>query len=798
VGRRFPLDASGFAPDSARVIFSRHRSWLRGTAAAACGLLLAMVQPTPAQLPSLAPAAKEKEAAPEKPEDTRKRLEQWQHEARDMLAKLNAENGNATLPAGITSAEVEARRRDLEQMLLTTTGFIKILSASSEVRLALEKARAEGAAWTGFKETPPFSVLMLDELQNERDSIQARFRSHESSQANLQGLLTSILGETKAADAAVSSAMQAVQNAASGQEEVAKWRLEATRAKARLMATRAAYLQASIENLKERIAIAKAELDLIDRKIAIASKQVVFSDEDMAKIEKVASDRRKSIDKEIAGVAARLRTAITARNRAQSELDAVAAKPDGSADEDALSLARFRLEVAEGRVESLQSIIEVLDGLVQLEELSLKAYNDRRTLLVSKDEAQHDQALASLDSLAERLRIWVSVINNERTACAADLSKIEARATVVSADDPRFELLNQQRASRSEKLAMLERAHQTVGVQRRFVRRWIAEHSPDAQKLGFSERLGAFSSDAWTKIQKVWSWQVMSYEDKLEVDGQTITGKVPVTLGMLLHALLFFIIGYWIASRLANRVQQTIVARGHIAEAQAKTLRNWAMIVVGVALALGTLSFLKIPLTVFAFFGGALAIGLGFGMQTLIKNFISGIIVLAERKVRVGDILDVDGIVGTVVEVNTRSSIIRSPDEVETMIPNSLFLENRVTNWTLSDAHMRRSLRVGVAYGTSPQAVIDVLKDCADRHGLVSKHPAPFVIFEDFGESALVFVLYFWVNLRGPANAMVVASDLRLMIEKHFAEAGISFPFPQRDLHLAASSPIRVSIASES
>ena len=136
------------------------------------------------------------------------------------------------------------------------------------------------------------------------------------------------------------------------------------------------------------------------------------------------------------------------------------------------------------------------------------------------------------------------------------------------------------------------------------------------------------------------------------------------------------------------------------------------MIVVGVFLAIGTLAFLKIPLTVFAFFGGALAIGLGFGMQTLIKNFISGIIVLAERKVRVGDILDVDGIVGTVVEVNTRSSIIRSADDVETMIPNSVFLENRVTNWTLTSAKMRRSLRVGVAYGTHPQKVMEILTEC--------------------------------------------------------------------------------------
>ncbi len=191
-----------------------------------------------------------------------------------------------------------------------------------------------------------------------------------------------------------------------------------------------------------------------------------------------------------------------------------------------------------------------------------------------------------------------------------------------------------------------------------------------------------------------------------------------------------------------------MVTRGHVAEAQARTLRNWAMIAVGVALALITLSFLKIPLTVFAFFGGALAIGLGFGMQTLIKNFISGIIVLVERKIRVGDILDVDGII----------SIIRSADDVETMIPNSVFLENRVTNWTLSTSRMRRNLRVGVAYGTDPRMVMEILTDCAGRHGLVCKDPAPFAVFEDFGDNALIFMLYFWIELGKGANPMVVIS----------------------------------------
>jgi small-conductance mechanosensitive channel len=153
--------------------------------------------------------------------------------------------------------------------------------------------------------------------------------------------------------------------------------------------------------------------------------------------------------------------------------------------------------------------------------------------------------------------------------------------------------------------------------------------------------------------------------------------------------------------------------------------------------------------------------------------------------------------VGTVTEINTRSSVIRGPDDVETMIPNSAFLENRVTNWTLTHAKMRRSLRVGVAYGTPPQKVMEILTEAAGRHGLICKDPAPFAVFDDFGENSLVFSLYFWLDLRGATNAMIVTSDLRLMIEKRFAELDIQVPFPQRALHLNASQPLQIEWAKE-
>lgn len=733
----------------------------------------------------------------EKPDELRKRLETWQSEARDALARFEAGGSSAALPEGITASDLDNRRRDLEQTELITGAWLKDFDMVANSRKAAETARAEDAAWTGFKEPPPYSILTLDQLLSERDAIRAKLTSNESSLSNFERLLSSMMAETKANEDLVSKTMLAVQNAPDDKKDAPKWRLEAAKAHARLLAARAGYIQSNCDSYRERVAASKAELSLMDRKVKAMSPHALLRDEDLEKVEKICNERKAAYEKEIAAVSKRTKTALAARGQAQSALDDLLANAKDGKEPEGAALARFRVEVAEARITSLQSINESLESLIQLESIALTAYKNRAVLINSKSPEDRGKALDSLNTLSDRLRAWLNVVENDLADSAAELNRIETRAGSISSDDPRFPLVNDQRASRSEMLAALQRTVQMVDAERRVLQRWIDDQTPKTSDVPLSTRLSTFGSNFWETVKRIWGFKIMSFEDRIEVDGQTITGKIPLTLGMLLRALLFFCIGYWVSSRIANRIQLSIVSRGHIAEHQARTLRNWAMIAVSVVLVLGTLSFLKIPLTVFAFFGGALAIGIGFGTQTLIKNFISGLIVLAERKIRVGDMLDVDGIVGTVTEVNTRSSIIRGADDVETMIPNSLFLENRVTNWTLSSRKVRRSVRIGVAYGTDPKTVMEILTESAGRHGLICRDPAPIAVFEDFGDNALIFMLYFWLELGPTISSMVVTSDLRLMIDKRFHEAGIGIPYPQRDMHLATSTPIDVRLAKE-
>jgi small-conductance mechanosensitive channel len=735
----------------------------------------------------------------EKPEEVRARFEQWLKEAREDLARIDADGASNALPQGISQALVDDRRQDLEQIVLTIPRLLKSLDSNAEAKRALEAAKNANAAWTGFTEKPPYSILMVDELLNERDATRAKISSHESSLLNYEGLLSSVVAEMKSAEDAVSTAMMVVRDGNNATDGAAKWKLEAARIHSRLMACRAALLKSASENLREWNAAAKADLALVDRKVILAENNASFNEADLEKIGRITDERKKAIHKEIEAMEKRLKPAFIGRREAQAAVDALISSDTDASEKasDGIEMAKYRLEVTSGRIDGLQALIENLESLVRLENMNFKAYQTRLAIVTAKSEGQREKLRASLESTSEELKAWSRVLDSEIATRTADLSKLEARASSITSNDPRFALLNEQRASHSEQLTMLQRIDQAASAQRKLIRRWIADHTPAPQEETPMAKLGRLASDAPSAVSRLWSLEMMSFEEKIEVDGQTIKGHIPVTLGMLLRALLFFLIGYWIASFIAKRIQKSIVARGHIAEAQAKTLRNWAMIFVGLMLAISTLSILKIPLTVFAFFGGALAIGFGFGTQTLIKNFISGIIVLAERKVRVGDILDVDGIVGTVTEINTRSSVIRSADEVETVIPNSLFLENRVTNWTLTNARVRRSIKVGVAYGTSPQMVMEILTQAAARHGLICKEPAPYAVFEDFGDNALVFSVYYWIDMSAGANSAIIASDLRLMIEKHFTEAGIGVPFPQREMHLSTDTPIEVRMVGQ-
>jgi small-conductance mechanosensitive channel len=190
-----------------------------------------------------------------------------------------------------------------------------------------------------------------------------------------------------------------------------------------------------------------------------------------------------------------------------------------------------------------------------------------------------------------------------------------------------------------------------------------------------------------------------------------------------------------------------------------------------------------IDLSSLAVIAGALGIGLGFGLQNIVSNFVSGIILLAERPVSIGDRIEVAGVAGQVKQINLRSTTVVTNDNISIIVPNSELVTSTVTNWSHSDPRVRLRLPVGVAYGTDPEKVRKVLADVADNHPDILKEPAAAVFFDSFGDSALNFELAVWTMNRAH-NPRRFRSELNFAIEKALRINNIEIPFPQRVVHL--------------
>ena len=178
----------------------------------------------------------------------------------------------------------------------------------------------------------------------------------------------------------------------------------------------------------------------------------------------------------------------------------------------------------------------------------------------------------------------------------------------------------------------------------------------------------------------------------------------------------------------------------------------------------------------------ALGLGIGFALQDVFKDLISGIIILFEGNVSVGDILEVDGLIGTVKEIKLRTSLIRTRDGIFIVVPNNRVVNEKVINWSTNTKITRFSVSVGVAYGSDVGKVKELLLLSVEENEKISKRPTPIVFFKDFGDSALMFEVHFWVL--DTWSIEIIKSNLRFEIDRLFRENNIQIPFPQRDVHL--------------
>ena len=264
-------------------------------------------------------------------------------------------------------------------------------------------------------------------------------------------------------------------------------------------------------------------------------------------------------------------------------------------------------------------------------------------------------------------------------------------------------------------------------------------------------------------------------------------GRTEFTMWTVLYLAVLVIALVVISRRIRRWLVDSFLARRDLEPGVRQavgTIFQYLFVLTGLLIILSTAG---IDLTTLNVLAGAVGIGVGFGLQTIANNFISGLIILFERPIKVGDRIQVGETTGDVVRIGARATTIKTNDNIEIIVPNSEFISTRVINWSHSDREVRLHIPVGVSYSSNPEHVRDLLLEVATSHHGVLGNPPPDVIFTEFGDSSLNFDLRVWTSdfITKPRT---LRSDLNFAIRKRFTENGIEIPFPQRDIHVRSGA----------
>ena len=508
----------------------------------------------------------------------------------------------------------------------------------------------------------------------------------------------------------------------------------------------------------------QAEVRAIEQALSASGLDSVFN-------EKRAQAATERIEKERASVQKQIESAQSARqsleetiSRLEQELQAATAEDVKKRIDAQLEIAREAREFATRIAVAGQAWIEGLDEALRVWKTTLSVAENPRPAAYVNARKVADKLLAQSDPWREQIARYLQ-------SARGRLDELESQprskdAATSKLEEQRLDLVRQ-RVAQVRDISALFESLLTHAEQMR------AESNQLLKRSSVSERVTQGFAELGKRMENLWNHELFTTDEKIiGQDGSVVTRMRGISVGKIVLGIIGLAAGLFIAKTLARIIKINLGRRFAVDTARAAFLEKVLYYFLLAFVVLTTLNWLRIPLTAFAFLGGALAIGIGFGAQTLMNNFISGLILLAERRIKVGDVIEADGHLGRVMNLGTRCSRVRKFDGVDVLVPNSYLLEKNVINWTLSDSHHRYDFVIRVSYGASTELVMSTLYRSLEAQPEVLNEPKASVIFEAFGDKALNFHLYYWLDI-GRSDASKVGSQIRLRIDRLCREAGI-------------------------
>jgi potassium efflux system protein len=628
--------------------------------------------------------------------------------------------------------------------------------------------------WTTAEEQS-HSFLLLDESE---DQLRAQLDRVQASKFELQiaqELVESARDKFQASETERRKTREAMElDGSSSISTTLVRQYELAQLKSRMAAEAVQKNVADVTILKLQREIATYQSRRLQDKVAKLRQTAVFTPQDLqqisARVTQVENDLRSELQREQSHL-----HRINQRWSNISQEFSSTPTTDQSLEEQAKTL-KLALEVAQEKVSLINQVLQEI-GLVRV---CWRYRYEVANRLVSTEIMHQWEAKALL--ARERFEKFSQLLKLQHDGRQGDLAQIQKELLGLDrgdlGQDRKSPWLEKRVAEIHQLLAAYDSQLVLIKAADRLVERFVQE---------LQQKLGPSPSNQWMETGKQWLVACWNYEI-------TSIDDSPVTVSKVVRGLILLFFGYFLARTLSRLLGKRILPKFGLNESASMALQSVAFYLMLACTGFVAMELIHLPLTVFTFMGGAVAIGVGFGSQNVLNNFMSGLILLAERPIRVGDLIDIDGLTGTIEHVGARSTRVKTGANLEIIVPNSKFLENNVTNWTLSDARIRVSVQVGVAYGSSTNLVSRLLKQVIIEHERILEHPAPIVLFKDFADNSLNFEAHFWIHLRTEMDGLIVKSEIRHAIDQIFEQEGVVIAFPQRDVHLDMNSPLEVNL----
>ncbi|MCH7752162.1 MAG: mechanosensitive ion channel [Planctomycetes bacterium] len=728
-----------------------------------------------AQLPDPLQLVEPRQATPqEKPE---RALKPWQAEVKQRLEQIEhriaeQESDQESQP----SAELKRQQELLSWLALSLSQLEAERNKSQQLESYLEgeQEALDKFLQEGLDESEPATFLRLDEARDELLSEQRR--------------LARLREKSNAATAAWEHARQELKQRSSARR-LALEASETNRDDSRRRSLGKKLGQAELfneiaeanvllkrqeaDNARQSLTAHRLSVDLLSEKVARLGTSTQFVEAELqqlfAELDRQKDDLANNIA-ELEGAETKVKYLNDQWTRAQGQLDASTGDQSALREEvDAHQLGRRAIQE---RLPLLQKQLERLTD-------HRKVWQRRQQIYVSRPPRQ------SIRAWTEETQEKLATLKREQATqlfeieeLQNDLNPRKQQLEEASEGSPEAYWIGQQVGSLQSLLSTHERNRASIRSSLQLHGKLMNELESGTLAATARDRL----HDVWDAIGSIWNYELASF------------GENPLTIRKVVTALALFLAGVVASRALSRSLGRQVLRRLDIDASASATIQSLFYYLLLLFFTLFALNVVRVPLAAFAVLGGAVALGVGFGSQNIINNFISGLILHAERPVKVGDLIQLDDLYGNVEHIGARSTRVRTGSNLEIIVPNSTFLQNNVINFTLSSDKVRTSVEVGVVYGSPVVTVTQLLRRAVVETGRVSKDPPPIILFKDFGASALIFEIHFWIRMRTTMDRLQVESTVRYQIEQLFKEAGITIAFPQQDVHLDTTSPLSVQM----